>query len=212
LINVVVVAAVAVAAIHSIVSIVVVDIVLIALAKKNSTHLRRSIPPTHPFLSYPPPKILTSSWLLRHSCLGRRRRRRPVHCDGHSRRGWRRPLTLAKKLVIVVVFVILDRQSDELGETDVTCDVWMERTLSATTNQGRKTKYDDIKVHDVIRLKIPWFPEVVGAVGGVYGTNILIPTLKPFSSPKKRERSSFLTSTIATMAQTGTWCRSKMTP
>jgi hypothetical protein len=52
----------------------------------------------------------------------------------------------------------------------------------------------------------------VGVVRGVYGTNILIPTLKPFSLPKKRERNSFLTSTMATMAQTGTWCRSKMAP
>jgi hypothetical protein len=44
---------------------------------------------------------------------------------------------------------------------------------------------------DVVRRKIPWFFEVVGVVGGVYDTNILIPTLKPFSSPKKRERNSF---------------------
>jgi hypothetical protein len=55
------------------------------------------------------------------------------------------------------------------------------------------TEQDDIKVHDVVRRKIPWFREVVGVVRGVYDTNILIPTLKTFSLPKK----SFLTSTMA---------------
>ncbi len=53
------------------------------------------------------------------------------------------------------------------------------------------TKYDDIKVHDVVRRKIPWFREVVGVVGGLYDTNILIPTLNPFSSPKKDRPEQF---------------------
>jgi hypothetical protein len=44
---------------------------------------------------------------------------------------------------------------------------------------------------------VPWFREVVGVVGGVYDTNILIPTLRPFSPPKKKERNSFLTLTMA---------------
>jgi hypothetical protein len=40
------------------------------------------------------------------------------------------------------------------------------------------TEYDDIKVNDVVRWKIPWFREVVGVVGEVYSMNILIPTAK----------------------------------
>jgi hypothetical protein len=53
------------------------------------------------------------------------------------------------------------------------------------------TKYDDIKVHDGVRRKISWFREVVGVVRGVYDTNILIPTLKPLSSPKKDRPKQF---------------------
>ncbi len=74
---------------------------------------------------------------------------------------------------------------------NVARDVWMEHASSATTNRGRMTKYDDIKVHDVVRRKIPWFREVVGVVGGVYDTSILIPTLKPFSLPKKDRPEQF---------------------
>ena len=51
-------------------------------------------------------------------------------------------------------------------------------------NGGGQCEYDDINVHDVVMLEIPWLCTVVDESTLAYGNLLLNPMLNPFSSPK----------------------------
>ncbi len=53
--------------------------------------------------------------------------------------------------------------------SNVNHDVWMECVPLDLLNGGRLCKYDDINVHDVIMLEIPWLCAVVVGSTALYG-------------------------------------------
>jgi hypothetical protein len=48
--------------------------------------------------------------------------------------------------------------------------VRLEGAPSAVTNRDQEPEHDDIKVHDVVMLKIPWFVWCVDGTTIFYGT------------------------------------------
>jgi hypothetical protein len=77
----------------------------------------------------------------------------------------------------------------------------MERVPLDVPNGGRQCKFEDINVHDVFMSEIPWLRAVVDGNNIPYDSQILNPTLNPFSSPKHTPqpppKQPFVTSTMA---------------
>jgi hypothetical protein len=56
------------------------------------------------------------------------------------------------------------------SHSNVAHDVRLERAPSAVTNRDQEPEHDDIKVHDVVMSKIPWFVWCVDGTTIFYGT------------------------------------------